>query len=82
MCDCVCDLVCDCCDFWGREIYFTSSKTLVGWSVSRPTVTRVTLDLAECEDSFFKKDQKRQFKKTVKNERFFPKKKNNNKNGT
>ena len=34
------------CDFWGRKINITNSKTLV----SRPTVTRVTFDLHECEE--------------------------------
>ena len=36
--------------FQGRKINFTKSKTLVGWSMSRPTVTRVTSDLPECEE--------------------------------
>ena len=35
------------CDLWGRKINFTNSETLVGWSVSRPTVPRVTFDLPE-----------------------------------
>ena len=39
------------CDLQGRKINFTDWKTLVGWLVgwlvSRPTVTRVTLDLPE-----------------------------------
>ena len=37
-----------CCDFEGRKINFANSKTLVGRSVSRPTVARVTFDLPEC----------------------------------
>ena len=35
------------------KINFTNSKTLVGRSVSRPTVTRVTFDLPETKDLFF-----------------------------
>ena len=38
------------CDLYGREIHFTNSKTLVGWSMSRPTVTRVAFDLPECNE--------------------------------
>ena len=38
------------CDLYGREIHFTNSKTLVGWSMSRPTVTRVAFDLPECKE--------------------------------
>ena len=38
-----------CCDLRGRKINIGNSKTLVGWLVSRPTVTRVTFDLPECK---------------------------------
>ena len=38
------------CDLQGGKVNFTNSKTLVGWLVSRPTVTRVTLDLPECQE--------------------------------
>ena len=40
-----------CCDLQNRKIYFKKSKTLVGRSVSRPTVTRVTFDLPECKEA-------------------------------
>ena len=36
------------CDLQGRKINFTNSQSLVGWSMSRPTVSRVTVDLPEC----------------------------------
>ena len=34
------------CDFWGRKMNFTNSKTLVGWSLSRPTETQASRLLA------------------------------------
>ena len=34
------------CNFKGRKIKLTNSKTLVGWSMSRPAVSRVPFDLA------------------------------------
>ena len=34
----------------GRKINFTNSKTLVGWWMSRQTVTRVTSNLPECKE--------------------------------
>ena len=40
------------CDLQGRRMNFTNSKTLVGWSVSRPTVTRVASDLPERKELF------------------------------
>ena len=32
------------------RLTFTNSKTLVGWSMLRPTVPRVTFDLPECKE--------------------------------
>ena len=62
------------CDLWGRKINFTNSKTLVGWWVSRPTVTRVTLDWPEWKHPQVKKREKQNenkkeniLKKTTKN---------------
>ena len=47
-----------------RKINFTNSNTLVGWLVSRPTVTHVTLDLPECtEPSKNENEKKRKQKK-------------------
>ena len=60
----------------------TKSKALVGWSMSRPTVTRVPIDLPECREPVKKTKMKRNEskkktrkmkrnaiqKKTVKNE--------------
>ena len=37
-----------CCDIQGRKIYYTNSKTLVGWSVSRPAVLRVMKNFHLC----------------------------------
>ena len=50
------------CDLQGRKINFTNSKTLVGWSVSRPRVTQVTFDLPECQEPF-KKSKKKNLKR-------------------
>ena len=54
------------CDFLGRKINFTNSKTLVGWCMSRPTVTRVTFDLSECKEPLkTKNEKKRKSRKTT-----------------
>ena len=38
------------CDLQGRKINKTNSEILVGWWMSRRTVTRVTSDLPECRE--------------------------------
>ena len=47
---CCCSDV-SCCDLWGRKINFTTSKTLVGWSVfATDRNARVPLDLPHCKE--------------------------------
>ena len=51
------------CDFLGSQDELYKLENF-GWSVSRPTVARVTFDLPECEDIFPTRKKKKMKKET------------------
>ena len=67
------------CDIQGRKINITNSKTLVGWWMSRLTITRVTSDLPECKEPFETKNNNNKPEAKKKKKRNTRKKKNGQK---